>query len=407
MTDPLDDPIGLEVALASGAPPDLLVPCDVEGLLDAAQALRSHASVLEDGGAALARVEVTNWRGRAADGFTDVLTPEPARWRAAADGFSAGAVALEAFVACIAPARSTASDAIALWQRYLATAAAAADVAQAPVQPTVGATMQIGARLAQQQQAAATSPTAAALTADADDLRRQAITTLAAARRQVQSAGDVAASTLSRAADAAPQARRFWETTIRPADVIAAGHSALDVLGMVPALGAIPDAANACWYALKGDGVNAALSAAGTIPFFGDAALFGRMVRSVARRPAKLTSELANPMPEILFIAGSRTDNNLTPRLQDVKGLSSYDNIGAPIFKPGDNVQPLDPSKLKDVEVHGPDARDGHYSLRPGSLQSLLDWQAARNGPLAHPYTQELRASMWDAFKLPKKPSPE
>lgn len=404
MGDPLDDPIGLEAALASGSPPQVLVPCDVAGLLDLAQGLRVHAAVLDDAGAALSRVEITDWRGRAADGFTDVLSPEPARWRSAADGFEAGAAAVEAYVASIGPARSTAGDAVALWRRYLAAATAAAALGGAPGQPAVSGSLAIGARVVQQQQAAGAGGEAAVMAADADALRRRAIETLAAARRQVQSAGDIATAALTNAADDAPQARRFWESTIRPADAIAAGHSTLDGLGMVPAFGAVPDAVNSTWYAMSGDGVNAAISAAGMVPFAGGTLLGGRILRNLALRSRKLTKGPANPVPELLFIAGSRTDNNLTPRPQDVTGISSYDNLDVDIFKPGGTVQPVETSLLKDLVVYGPDGTNGHFSIRPSSREALLSWQASRGLPTTHPYTQALRDSLGESFKLSRHP---
>ena len=50
------------------------------------------------------------------------------------------------------------------------------------------------------------------------------------------------------------------------------GHIALDVVGLVPVVGEAADLANAAWYAAEGDYVNAALSAASSIPFAGYAA---------------------------------------------------------------------------------------------------------------------------------------
>ncbi len=396
-----DLPGTLESDLASGVPADQLVPCDVAGMGDVAVSLRAHAAVLEEAGACLARVEVTSWRGRASEGFTDVLAPEPARWRTAADAFRAGADALDRFMAVIGPARSLAADAIGLWQRYLASADAVAALAGAPAPPAVNDRLMVGARIAQQQAAASGGP-AASLAAEADSLRRQAIATLASARSVVESAGDLAAAALARACEPAPQARRFWESTIRPADAIAAGHSALDVLGMVPALGAIPDAVNAGWYALKGDGVNAALSAAGTIPFFGDAALLSRIARNLAMRPAKLTRGLANPIPEVLFIAGSDTFANLTPRLKDSRGLSSYDNLDVDIFRNGGKAQIVETSDLKSLRIYGPDARDGHYSIRSTSWEALKEWMAARGQPDGHELAQELRLTVTE-LRLPRR----
>lgn len=402
MNDPLDDPIGLEASLASRVPADLLVPCDVAGLLEAAEVLRSHATVLEGAGGSLARVEVANWRGRAADGFTEAVSPEPARWRTAADSFLTGAVALEGFVSGIGSARSTAGDAIALWQRYLATAAAAIAMAGAPAQPALSGSLEIGARAGQQEAAAATGSSAAGLTADADELRRRAITTLAAARRQAQSAGDVATGGLTRAAEAAPQARRFWEATIRPADTVAIGHASLDALGMVPALGIVPDGVNAAWYATSGDGRNAAVSAAGMVPILGAAMVGGRLIRNATRPMEKLTDELANPVPKVLYMSGSRNNRNMTPRLVDTTGLSTYNNTDAHIFAPGTRVQPIATEALKELRVHGPDGPGGHYSIRPRTADDLADWISTRGDELPHPLTQELKSSLLTEFKMPR-----
>ncbi|WP_211770932.1 golvesin C-terminal-like domain-containing protein [Kutzneria sp. CA-103260] len=51
------------------------------------------------------------------------------------------------------------------------------------------------------------------------------------------------------------------------------GHAALDVAGMIPVVGAVADVANAAWYAVDGDYLDAGLSLAGAIPVIGDAAL--------------------------------------------------------------------------------------------------------------------------------------
>ncbi|KJH71958.1 hypothetical protein [Aliterella atlantica] len=55
------------------------------------------------------------------------------------------------------------------------------------------------------------------------------------------------------------------------------GHTVLDVAGLVPVIGAPADALNGVWYAAEGDWVNAGLSAAGIIPFVGEAAVAGKL----------------------------------------------------------------------------------------------------------------------------------
>ncbi len=400
---------GVEELLSSGAPVEVLVPCDAPGMLLVAQALRAHAVVLEQAGASLSRVEVTSWRGQASAGFADVMAVEPGRWRAAADGFAAGAAALEGFVDVVAPARDQARVAVELYQHYQQVAGAAVTAAAAAgpggMSPDrVPPRMAVGARIAQLQQAAAAGGSAAVLVGDAERLRRQAVATVESAQAAVCSAGDLAAEALRRAAENAPQARRFWEANIRPADIVGTGHAALDTVGMIPAAGAIPDAVNAAWYLGQGNGSDAAISAAGMLPILGDAVIGGRLVRNASRRMTKLTDGLANPMPDRLYISGSRSSGNLTPRPRDTTGLSSFDTFEAPIFKPGTRVQTVETARLKDLEVHGPDAPNGHYSIRPGSPADLEAWIASRELEGVHPYTQELFDSLLPQFTLPKTP---
>lgn len=49
------------------------------------------------------------------------------------------------------------------------------------------------------------------------------------------------------------------------------GHTALDIVGMVPVVGTVANLANAGWYAAQGDWTDAAWSAAAAIPVEGDA----------------------------------------------------------------------------------------------------------------------------------------
>jgi hypothetical protein len=50
-----------------------------------------------------------------------------------------------------------------------------------------------------------------------------------------------------------------------------AGHTALDIAGFIPVVGAVADVANAAWYLAEGDYANAALSGVSAIPGVGDA----------------------------------------------------------------------------------------------------------------------------------------
>jgi hypothetical protein len=61
-------------------------------------------------------------------------------------------------------------------------------------------------------------------------------------------------------------------------------HTALDLAGLIPALGAVPDAINAGIYVIQGDWTNAGLSAVAIIPVFGDAATVAKFgTRTVVR----------------------------------------------------------------------------------------------------------------------------
>jgi len=68
------------------------------------------------------------------------------------------------------------------------------------------------------------------------------------------------------------------------------GHTALDVIGMVPVVGTVANLANAGWYAAQGDWTNAAWSAAAAIPIEGevaDAAKLGKDAIEIAKDGAK------------------------------------------------------------------------------------------------------------------------
>ncbi|MBK1811937.1 DUF1906 domain-containing protein [Clostridium sp. YIM B02505] len=61
------------------------------------------------------------------------------------------------------------------------------------------------------------------------------------------------------------------------------GHTVLDTLGLIPFLGAVPDTANAVWYALEGKWGYSGLSLACAIPFFGDLAEVGKLTKDTVK----------------------------------------------------------------------------------------------------------------------------
>jgi hypothetical protein len=146
----------------------------------------------------------------------------------------------------------------------MAAATALAD----PGVPAVPPLLAVGVRIEAMQRAQASA--GAGLVGEAEALRRHAVALLAAARAGVEAAGDVATNALTRAAEAAPEARRFWDSTIRPAAGVGTGHAALDWAGMAPGVGAAPDAVNTGWYATEGHWEQAGWSAIAMAPAVGD-----------------------------------------------------------------------------------------------------------------------------------------
>lgn len=83
---------------------------------------------------------------------------------------------------------------------------------------------------------------------------------------------DSAKEAVDDAVDTAGDIAKGVGKAVSNASISDIGHTALDVAGMVPVIGEAADLANAGWYLAEGDKTNAALSAAGAIPFAGNAA---------------------------------------------------------------------------------------------------------------------------------------
>lgn len=86
----------------------------------------------------------------------------------------------------------------------------------------------------------------------------------------VGDAADDVGEAFDDAMDAAGGGVRSVGNAVSNATISDIGHTALDVAGMVPVIGEAADLANAGWYLAEGDKTNAALSAAGAIPFAGN-----------------------------------------------------------------------------------------------------------------------------------------
>jgi hypothetical protein len=65
-------------------------------------------------------------------------------------------------------------------------------------------------------------------------------------------------------------------------------HLALDLAGMFPALGAIPDGINIVFYAIEGDWTNAAMSSASFVPIVGQGATIAKLGMAFTNRAGKI-----------------------------------------------------------------------------------------------------------------------
>ncbi|SFS45668.1 DNRLRE domain-containing protein [Marininema halotolerans] len=79
-------------------------------------------------------------------------------------------------------------------------------------------------------------------------------------------------------------------------DLSEAGHTVLDVAGLVPGFGEVADGVNAGWYALEGDYVNAGLSTAAMVPLIGWGATGAKVGGKVAKN--------------LCFVAGTKVLTN-------------------------------------------------------------------------------------------------
>ena len=90
---------------------------------------------------------------------------------------------------------------------------------------------------------------------------------------------------------------------------------------------------------------------------------------------------------ERLYINGSRTPLNMTPRPVDVNGLSAFNNLKNAL--PGKN-QIIDPSKFNNLTAICDKPKTGHVSITPKDMSQMQDWINSRGGADVHPLTQEL-----------------
>jgi hypothetical protein len=167
--------------------PRALVPGDPAAIRANAGALKTRSDHVEKAGDGLVNIDTGAWTGPAAEDFRDKFSYEPNKWYVAADSLATAADALNTYAHVLEWAQQQAAEAIRLWDAAQAETQKAQQsyqnaAAQAPPEHPVGPFVDTGA-----------------------SGRRNAIDTLSAARKQVGTAGDVAARFLDQEADSAPK----------------------------------------------------------------------------------------------------------------------------------------------------------------------------------------------------------
>jgi RHS repeat-associated protein len=112
------------------------------------------------------------------------------------------------------------------------------------------------------------------------------------------------------------------------------------------------------------------------------------------------------PFEGPVYRGGPPTPKNFTPRPGiDKDGLSTFDTPDL-AAKPGDKVQVIDPTKLKNLFARKDDSPPGHVTITPKDPSQAGPWADSRpgldqGGPI-HPLTQELLDAVVDQIRLGK-----
>ncbi len=119
-------------------------------------------------------------------------------------------------------------------------------------------------------------------------------------------------------------------------DIGGAIHAGLDVLGMVPILGAIPDLANGGFYALQGDWGNAAFSLAAAVPLAGDLLGAGKLALKYGDDVAAFAATIGGAVGAATTRYGDDAASALTRGPDDVAagfGVAAEDAAGTEVVQ--------------------------------------------------------------------------
>lgn len=105
------------------------------------------------------------------------------------------------------------------------------------------------------------------------------------------------------------------------------------------------------------------------------------------------TGDVAKKADDFVYRGGSGTPTNLTPRPNDIGGLSGNVNP-----MPGKN-QVIDTSKLDQLCAVCDNPKTGHVSIKPKDMSQMQGWIDSRGSGTTHPLTQELMDAVVDQVK--------
>jgi hypothetical protein len=205
-----------------------LIPGDPDELGRLAARLSVFGEGMSDAGTTLADVEAVGWTGPAADAFQGLVGEQPAKYRTAGTSFEHAASAIRAYAAVLRHAQSDAGRAVTMyesasaesarWQRSRTAHDNAVTTAEAAGDPPPSGPAP-----------PASDPAAADLAASQN--------LLSDARSSVRAQGQIAASALSSAADAAPDEPGLFDRAVG---------------GIGDFVGGIGDGLSAAWNATGG-----------------------------------------------------------------------------------------------------------------------------------------------------------
>ncbi|UQU64316.1 polymorphic toxin type 28 domain-containing protein [Couchioplanes caeruleus] len=166
--------------------PTALVPGDPAAVRANAAELKTRSDHVEKAGDGLVDIDTGAWTGPAAEEFRNRFSYEPNKWYLAANSLATAASALTTYAHALEWAQQQAAEAVRLW-----------DEAQAETQQAEQAYEEAAVRAPPEHPLGPFVDTGASL-------RQNAIDVLSAARKEVGTAGDVAARFLDQEAESAP-----------------------------------------------------------------------------------------------------------------------------------------------------------------------------------------------------------